>query len=61
MEERGQDIVYNLICNVSMNIHSLQLTLVFILVTQSTDWLKETPFSGLDGVAPLSIFLTVCG
>lgn len=29
IEERGQDIVCNLICNVSMNIHSLQLPLAF--------------------------------
>lgn len=44
MEERGQDIVCNLICNVSMNIHSLQLTLAFIPLTQSRDWLKERAF-----------------
>lgn len=44
MEERVQDIVCNLICNVSMNIHSLQLTLAFIPVTQSGDWLKEGAF-----------------
>lgn len=44
MEERGRDIVCNLICNVSMNIHSLQLPLAFIPLTQSRDWLKEGAF-----------------
>lgn len=44
MEEGGQDIVCNLICNVSMNIHSLQLALAFIPLTQSPERLKEGAF-----------------
>lgn len=44
MVERGQDIVCQLISNVSMNIHSLQLTLAFIPVTQSGTSLKERAF-----------------
>ena len=60
MEERGQDIVCNLICNVSMNIHSFQLTLAFIPVAQSRHWLKEGAFTGVEReAAHLSVSLSL--
>lgn len=50
--ERGQDIVCTLISNVSLNIHSLQLTLAFIPVAQSRTSLKEER----TGLFPASAF-----